>query len=86
MFLREVVRLYGTGSPHFPDERLEVKVYLHPPNRRKFDVDNRLKPLLDALETANLYKNDNQIDKLTVIRGDVVPEGECIVVVQPTVQ
>jgi crossover junction endodeoxyribonuclease RusA len=35
----------------------------------KCDMDNFSKGLLDALAKAGVYANDNQIDRLTVIRG-----------------
>jgi crossover junction endodeoxyribonuclease RusA len=39
-----------------------------PPDNRKRDVDNTLKPLLDAMEHAGVYENDSQIDELHIIR------------------
>ena len=55
--------------------RLEVKIILHPPSRAKRDVDNSIKAVLDALQTAGVYKDDEQIDRLVVERGDVVKYG-----------
>jgi crossover junction endodeoxyribonuclease RusA len=63
------------------NERLHMEVYLYPPDNRKRDVDNILKPLLDALEHANVYENDSQIDKLCVTRMDVTKGGSCEVVI-----
>lgn len=40
------------------DVPLSVKCVLFPPDRRKRDADNILKPVLDALEHADLYTND----------------------------
>ena len=57
--------------------RLHMEVYLYPPDKRKRDVDNVLKPLLDALEHAGLYENDSQIDKLCITRREVIPQGSC---------
>jgi len=59
--------------------RLHMEVYLYPPDKRKRDVDNVLKPLLDALEHAGVYENDSQIDKLCITRREVVPNGSCYV-------
>lgn len=61
--------------------RLEVKVYLYPPDKRKRDIDNILKSLLDAMEHAHIYENDSQIDKLCVTRMDVVSGGYCEVTI-----
>lgn len=45
------------------------------------DIDNRMKPLLDALEEANLFHNDRQIDDLRIIRGHRVKGGRCEVTI-----
>jgi len=63
------------------NERLHMEVYLYPPDNRKRDVDNVLKPLLDALEHAGVYENDSQIDKLCITRMDVTKGGVCDVVI-----
>jgi crossover junction endodeoxyribonuclease RusA len=63
------------------DARLHMEVYLYPPDNRKRDVDNVLKPLLDALEHAGSYENDSQIDKLCITRMDVTKGGSCDVVI-----
>lgn len=55
--------------------RLEVHVVLHAPDRRIRDLDNILKPLLDALVQAGLFDDDSQVDRLTVERGEVVKGG-----------
>ena len=57
--------------------RLQVKVYLYPPDKRKRDIDNVLKSLLDALEHAHVYENDSQIDKLCIERREVIKDGYC---------
>jgi crossover junction endodeoxyribonuclease RusA len=57
------------------DKRLAVTINVFPPDKRKRDIDNILKCLLDAMEHANVFDNDNQIDMLTVIRRNVVKDG-----------
>jgi len=59
--------------------RLDMVVTLHPPDRRRRDIDNSMKGLLDALEHAGVYADDSQIDHLTIDRGEVVPGGSCSV-------
>lgn len=61
--------------------RLSVTVYLYPPDRRKRDLDNCMKSLLDACEHASCYENDSQIDELHIIRMNVVKGGECLITV-----
>jgi crossover junction endodeoxyribonuclease RusA len=70
----EVVALEG---------RLSLHVSLYPPDHRKRDVDNVLKPLLDAMEHAGCFENDNQIDELHIIRREVEKGGSCVVLVLP---
>jgi crossover junction endodeoxyribonuclease RusA len=57
--------------------RLEIEIY--PPDRRRRDVDNTQKALLDALEHGGLYRDDGQITKLEIERREPVPGGKAIV-------
>ncbi len=65
-FRRDVKHLFwDTKHPGFgPSARLSLKILLIPPDKRKRDMDNLLKGLLDSLEHAGVYDNDNQIDML----------------------
>ena len=77
---RELViqMLAGRRSPALTG-RLDVAIAVHPPSRRAIDLDNRLKSLLDALEHAQVYRNDSQIDRLEVVRAGIVPGGQVVV-------
>ena len=63
--------------------RLAVHIALFPPDRRKRDVDNVLKSLLDACEHAGCYLNDSQIDELHIIRQEIIPGGACTIAILP---
>jgi len=58
---------------------LAVRVVAHPPDRRRRDLDNITKSLLDALEHGGVYEDDNQIDRLSIERASVVKGGAVIV-------
>lgn len=61
--------------------RLAIFVSLYAPTRREYDIDNRLKSLLDALQNAGVFDDDEQIDWLWVGRREVVRGGMCKVVI-----
>ncbi|TET37972.1 MAG: RusA family crossover junction endodeoxyribonuclease [Planctomycetota bacterium] len=58
---------------------LEVHVEVFPPDRRRRDIDNVQKALLDALEHAGAYRDDSQIVKLVAEKRECVPGGRTIV-------
>jgi crossover junction endodeoxyribonuclease RusA len=62
--------------------RLSVTVTLYPPDRRKRDLDNFNKGLLDALTHAGIWGDDSQIDDLRIVRGPVVKGGHVLVEVR----
>ena len=61
------------------DKRLQMQVTLYPRDRRKQDIDNRIKALWDALTDAGVYEDDSQIDVLIVQRGEIRKGGGCLV-------
>ncbi len=59
--------------------RLAVTIDVYPPDRRRRDLDNALKALLDALQHGGAYHDDAQIDDLHIRRCECVPGGRvCI--------
>ena len=72
---RAAVGVAVAQSPKFGVQRLGVRVVTHAPDRRKRDLDNVLKSLLDALQHAGLFADDEQIDHLTVFRGELHKGG-----------
>ncbi len=63
--------------------RLSVFVAAHPPDRRKRDLDNLMKAVLDSLQHAGVYESDEQIDMLTIHRSSVRHNGELYVIIRP---
>ena len=62
-------------------QELEVFVTLYPPDKRRRDLDNPMKALLDAMEHAGVYEDDSQIVKLTIEKRPPVKGGKCCVVI-----
>ena len=57
----EALRTWGpVAAP--PGSRLAVTLTLHGPNRRSFDIDNRIKAVLDALTHAAVWADDALVD------------------------
>ena len=61
---------------------LEVHIDVYPPDRRRRDLDNVQKALLDAMEHGGIYRDDSQIKKLVSEMHDPVGEGKVVVAVQ----
>ncbi len=67
--------------PVFGAERLAVTILMHWPNKRRGDLDNRAKAVLDSLQRAGVYDDDSQIDRLTLVRGEIIKGGLCVVTI-----
>ena len=48
--------------------RVAVYVEAHPPDKRRRDLDNLWKGVLDAMQHAQVYVDDNQVDDLHIVR------------------
>lgn len=66
----------GVGQLSGP---LRVEIEVYPPDRRRRDIDNVQKALLDALQHGGLYQDDSQIVKLNVEKRSCVAAGRVIV-------
>ena len=75
---RESVKA-AVGASEGLSGRLKLTVSAHAPDKRKRDLDNILKALLDSLEEAGVYADDNQIDELHVFRKQPIKGGQVIV-------
>jgi crossover junction endodeoxyribonuclease RusA len=70
--------LLGRGV-RAPEGELAVALDMHPPDRRRRDVDNVCKAVLDALTAAGVYTDDSVVADLRVTRRAVVQGGACVV-------
>ena len=65
------------GTP----ERVEVTIEIQAPDRRRRDIENFVKPAIDAVVKAGLIDDDSQIDDLRIIRGPQYAGGRVWVTV-----
>ena len=56
--------------------KLKVVITIHPRDRRKLDLDNFNKCLLDGLTDACVWDDDSLIDELVVVRGEIIRSGK----------
>ncbi len=73
------MRVRQEGLKSFAGSMIEVEIDLHSPDRRKRDIDNPIKPTLDALQKANVYDDDYQICRLLVRRMSIIAQGLIVV-------
>jgi len=56
--------------------RVSITMLVFPPDRRRRDIDNLPKAVLDSLEFAGVFENDSQVDRLLILRQSVeAPAG-----------
>ena len=78
--LAMVVVLRGRAKPLAGPLRLDLM--LHPPDKRRRDIDGPLKALLDALTHAGVWEDDSQVRDLHVAFGDVVRGGRVTALIE----
>jgi len=75
----------GRGGDRKPPAggRIALCMDAFPPDRRRRDLDNLQKSVLDSLQHAGVYEDDSQIDLLTARRGWVLDGGRLSVRIEP---
>lgn len=71
--------------PKLGDKFVKVTIIMRPRDKRKTDVDSRIKATLDALESAGVFDNDYQVEHLEVIRGEPIKNGRVVVTIEEIV-
>lgn len=78
-FRAEVCQLLRSHKPEPLAGPLEVSIQVHPPDRRRRDLDNCLKSLLDAMQHGGVYHDDSQIVRLAIEKCPPTPGGKTLV-------
>lgn len=67
------------GMPKI-EGKVRIDVIAWVPDNRKRDLDNLMKPVMDAMTHAGFWSDDSQVDQMSVYRGTkVAPEGACYI-------
>lgn len=84
-FKRKVARAVRSQLGRQPEPIMghcRLYVALHAPDRRRRDVDNYAKALLDSLTEAGVWADDSQIQDLRLVWGAVLPGGKAVVTIR----
>ena len=68
--------------PKLGDSKLRISMVLFPRDKRKIDIDNRIKCVLDALQDAGVFNDDFQVDELSIVRGKPIKGGAIRVMIE----
>jgi crossover junction endodeoxyribonuclease RusA len=66
----------------FGEARVKVQISLHRGDKRDYDVDNYSKGVLDALTHSGVLADDEQVDELRIVRGEIAKDGACYVTIK----
>ena len=78
---REEVIYRLKGLPSFTKD-VRVDIFWHPPDNRRRDIDNIIKPTLDALQHGGVYEDDSQIVSLLVKKLACCSGGKVVILVE----
>lgn len=80
---RKIVRaVLREQAPVLLTGKLKIDIVANVPDRRRRDLDNILKALLDSL-AGHVYEDDSQIVDLRIARGEVIKGGSIVFWVEP---
>lgn len=72
--------LYGGAAPYDGDVMLDICFLVA--DKRRWDIDNRVKALIDALVMGGVLKDDRQVQSLHVQREHVPETTQTLVLVK----
>jgi crossover junction endodeoxyribonuclease RusA len=81
-FRERICALLGGAGVRRLRGPLHIEIEVYPPDRRRRDIDNVQKALLDALQHGGLYEDDSQIVKLNIEKRACIRGGRTLVRIQ----
>ena len=60
---------------------MAMTIEVYPPDRRRRDIDNLLKAVLDACQHGGAFPDDSRIVWLLIYRAQIVPGGRVVVTI-----
>lgn len=68
--------MFKQNVPKGRDGVYSLMIYVRPPDKRKRDIDNLLKPLLDSLVDYGALPDDSMIYDLRIQRFNTIKGGQ----------
>ena len=81
-FRQRVVAILAARGVEPMTGPLAVEVEIFPPDRRRRDIDNVQKALLDALQHGGAYLDDSQIIRLAIVKREPIDGGKSLVFIR----
>jgi crossover junction endodeoxyribonuclease RusA len=78
----QLIQMRMQKIPHQDHGRVAISIQAAPPDRRRRDLDNLLKPILDVLVEYGAIPDDSHIDELHIRRVSVQKPGVCLVLIR----
>lgn len=78
----EAVLMVRTAARSKLEGDVAVRIEVYPPDRRARDIDNIIKPILDACTEGGAWEDDSQVARLEVVRMPVEKGGRVRVTVE----
>lgn len=82
-FRSKVCAILAAAGVRPLEGHLKLAFLAFPPDRRRRDLDNLQKALLDALEKGGAYANDSQIKRIEAEMGEPTLGGKVLVRIKP---
>jgi hypothetical protein len=78
-FKQQVAHIVSQQSTRFGDAKLGISITIFWASKRVADLDNRCKPLLDALVQAGLTTDDSNFKEIHIYEGGIVKGGKTLI-------